>query len=165
MFKAHKLQAGRERVDFLMQNSKKVPHPQYPRNKEMMMYKVLKSMLVGSRQSLTATTSVSAHGSLQDAGAASALMESMEAKRAMIESGKDGNVEKAPKDRRVPKQRTEEEIAAAQAKAAERERKRKVENAIKEIVKLEKQLTDVSEGVMALGGYANSKQREALDGY
>ena len=74
-FKAHKLKEGKERVKMLIKTSRKKKHPDYPKCKKMLMYRVLKSVVEGHRESATSGTEVKTKGEVEDGNVAEALIE------------------------------------------------------------------------------------------
>ena len=74
-FKAHKLAAGKARVAMLMKTSRKKKHPDYPKVKKMLMYRVLKSVVEGHRESANSGTEVKTKGEVEDGNVAEALIE------------------------------------------------------------------------------------------
>jgi uncharacterized protein YjbK len=61
-YKAHKYDSGRARVDLLLKDAKSKPHPDYPSNAEMRLYRVLKDMTDGNRNRSGASTTITGQG-------------------------------------------------------------------------------------------------------
>ena len=51
MFHADRLEQGQKRVELLIKNAKgKMPHPDFPKNKDMTLYRVFKAFLQGEKE-------------------------------------------------------------------------------------------------------------------
>ena len=59
----------------LIKTSRKKKHPDYPKNKNMVMYRVLKSVAEGHRESASSNTDVKTKGHVEDGHVAEALIE------------------------------------------------------------------------------------------
>ena len=116
--------AGKAHVEFLMKNSKSFPHPDFPKNKSMRQYKVLKHLTEGTSASQKHTISLAASSGVTDSSAALALGEYQE-KRAvqfldpLHDGGADLEQEAGDKviKKRIPKELTPEQQAAKEEKA------------------------------------------------
>ena len=74
---------GRKRVDFLIKNSKFFPHPDFPKQKELRMYRVLLSMIDGSKKASQNTSSLDVNGGVANPESATALMEAQQKQEAL----------------------------------------------------------------------------------
>ena len=74
---------GRQRVDFLIKNSKSFPHPDFPKQKKLRMYRVLLSMIDGSKKASQNTSSLDVNGGVADPDSATALMEAQQKQEAL----------------------------------------------------------------------------------
>ena len=84
---------GRKRVDFLIKNSKFFPHPDFPKQKDLRMYRVLLSMIDGSKKASQNTSSLDVHGGITKPESATALMEAHQKQEALSTQFTDDAIE------------------------------------------------------------------------
>ena len=125
--------AGRQRLEFLCKNSPTMPHPDFPKRKEMRLYKVLNSIMQGVRKTSDHETDLKSSAGVVCANSASTLMETAGKRHNEVATGCFGDFEAVPAPKRDRKEPTEEEIAQREARAKVRQQMLEIKKHQKDI--------------------------------
>lgn len=116
---AHKLEAGKARVETLISGARrKKPHPDFPKDKSMELFRVLKSVTDGNRSAAGSSTVAEVGGDVKDADSAKLIMEKM--KKSMNKGFSEDNVPSSPPVKKARKVAAVADASVSSCSAAER---------------------------------------------